>query len=378
MSTQPNLVDELPPVKRPAASHSGVASTAAPTPAGGKRPAPVRKGLLLGLAAAIVVIGIGVYLAHRGKESTDDAFIEAHVVSVSPQISERVARVLVDDNQLVSKGDKLVELASLDEEVVYESAVANLASSQAKYAQAQAQLAAAQANAAQARADVQEAKANADNAARDLVRDTELRQSGAIAQREYDNARASALGTKAQLDSKQQNALAVESSVNVSTAELKAAEASIAQAKTVLAAAQLRLSYTTIYAPVSGRVTRKNVEPGSYVQAGNPLLAIVPPKVWVIANFKETQLDDMRPGQHVDIRIDAYPSLHLKGVVDSIQSGTGSRFSLLPAENATGNYVKVVQRVPVKIDLQDPPKNMPELSAGMSVTPTVYTGTGKP
>jgi membrane fusion protein (multidrug efflux system) len=338
----------------------------------------VRKGLLLGLAAALLVIAAVVYIAHRGKESTDDAFIEAHVVSVSPQISERVARVLVDDNQLVSKGDKLIELASLDEQVVYESAVANLASAQAKYTQSQAQLAAAQANAAQAKADVQEAKANADNAARDLVRDTELRQSGAIAQREYDNARASALGTKAQLDSKQQNALAVESSVNVSTAEMKAAEASIAQAKTVLAAAQLRLSYTTIYAPVSGRVTRKNVEPGSYVQAGNPLLAIVPPKVWVIANFKETQLDDMRPGQHVDILIDAYPSLHLKGIVDSIQSGTGSRFSLLPAENATGNYVKVVQRVPVKIDFQDLPKNMPELSAGMSVTPTVYTGTGKP
>jgi len=377
MSNQPNLVDELPPVKRPSAPHSAAAPAAA-APAGGKKPAPVRKGLLLGLAGALVVIGVGVYLEHRGKESTDDAFIEAHVVSVSPQISERVASVLVNDNQLVSKGDKLVELASLDEQVVYESAVANLASSQAKYAQAQAQLATAQANAAQAKADVQEAKANADNAARDLQRDTELRQSGAIAQREYDNARAAALSNKAQLDSKQQNALAVESSVNVSTAELKAAEASIAQAKTVLAAAQLRLSYTTIYAPVSGRVTRKNVEPGSYVQAGNPLLAIVPPKVWVIANFKETQLDLMRPGQHVDIRVDAYPSLHLKGVVDSIQSGTGSRFSLLPAENATGNYVKVVQRVPVKIDFQDLPKNVPELAAGMSVTPTVYTGTGKP
>ena len=144
------------------------------------------------------------------------------------------------------------------------------------------------------------------------------------------------------------------------------------QAQAILDSARLRLSYTKIYAPTDGRVTRKNVEPGSSVQTGATLLAIVPSDTWVVANFKETQLDDMRPGQPVDIHVDAYPSLDLHGRVESIQSGTGSRFSLLPSENATGNFVKVVQRVPVKIFITDLPKDAPELTPGMSVVPTVH------
>jgi membrane fusion protein, multidrug efflux system len=180
-----------------------------------------------------------------------------------------------------------------------------------------------------------------------------------------------ALSSRAAFDGKRQSALSAQSSVKVRAAEVKAAEAQIVQAQAVLASAMLRLSYTRILAPTTGRITRKNVEPGSYVQTGSALFAIVPPDVWVVANFKETQLDQMRPGQPVDVRIDAYPSLDLHGKVESIQSGTGSRFSLLPSENATGNYVKVVQRVPVKI-LLDLPKDAPELTPGMSVVPTVH------
>jgi membrane fusion protein (multidrug efflux system) len=331
----------------------------------------MRRAILLGTGVALVIVAVVFYLVHRGKESTDDSFIEGHVIQISPQIAERVEKVHVDDNQIVKQGDLLVELDNQNEVVLLETAKANLASSEAKLVQAQAQLAATTADLAQAGADVQQAKANADNAAKDLTRNDELHKSGAIAQREFDTSQMEALSSKAALDSKTQSALAAESSVKVRAAEVKAAEASVVQAQAMLDAAKLRLSYTKISAPASGRVTRKNVEPGSYVQTGNALLAIVPPDVWVVANFKETQLDQMRPGQPVDIRIDAYPSQKFHGTVDSIQSGTGSRFSLLPSENATGNYVKVVQRVPVKIRL-DLPKDAPELTPGMSVVPTVH------
>ncbi len=337
-----------------------------------KRAGSLRRMILVGLAVVMVVGAVGFYLMHRGKESTDDSFIDGHIVQISPQIAERVEKVAVQDNQLVGKGDLLVQLDSQNEVVILETAKANLASSEAKLVQAQSQLDATTADLAIARANVQEALANADNAGKDLKRSRELRDSGAIAQREYDTSQMQALSSRAAYDGKLQSVRSAESKIKVGAAEVKAAEASVVQAKALLDSARLRLSYTTIFAPVSGRVTRKNVEPGSYVQTGAALLAIVPPEVWVVANFKETQLDAMRPGQPVDIRIDAYPSLALHGRVESIQSGTGSRFSLLPAENATGNFVKVVQRVPVKILITDLPKNAPELTPGMSVVPTVH------
>lgn len=370
MSTSSKLADVPVPV-------SPIRSAAAEKE---KRAGSLRRLILLGLAVAMLAGGVAFWLMHRGKESTDDSFVEAHVIQISPQIAERVEKVVVVDNQFVKRGDLLVELDSQNEIVLLETAEANLASSEAKLVQAQSQLDATTADLETARANVQEALANADNAKKDLNRNSELRKSGAIAQREYDNSQMEALSSKAAYDSKLQSVRSAESKVKVGAAEVKAAEASVTQAKAILDSARLRLSYTKIYAPASGRVTRKNVEPGSYVQTGAALLAIVPPEVWVVANFKETQLDEMRPGQPVDIRVDAYPSLDLHGRVESIQSGTGSRFSLLPAENATGNFVKVVQRVPVKIEITDLPKDAPELTPGMSVVPTVHVdqpGTGR-
>jgi membrane fusion protein (multidrug efflux system) len=359
MSTSPNAAEKPP-----------VPTAVKPLPPGSSSGSQ-RKNLLVAILVVAAIAILVVYLTTRGKETTDDAFIESHVIAISPQISERVNRVLVNDNQVVKKGELLVELDPLNEEVLLETARANLASAQAKLAQAQAQLTANQADFAQSRADTAEASANADNAAKELARNTELRKSGAIAQRDYDNAQMQALSSKAALESKRQNALSTESGIKVAAAQVTAAEAQVNQAKAMVTAAELRLSYTKIYAPETGRVTRKNVEPGSYVQTGNALLAIVPPEVWVIANFKETQLDDIRVGQPVDIKVDAYPSRKFHGRVDSIQSGTGSRFSLLPAENATGNYVKVVQRVPLKIVFDDLPKDGVQLTPGMSVVPTV-------
>jgi membrane fusion protein (multidrug efflux system) len=159
--------------------------------------------------------------------------------------------------------------------------------------------------------------------------------------------------------------------VAVSEAQAQSAGASIEQLQAAVAQAELELSYTKIYAPDTGRVTHKSVEPGALVQSGQPLMAIVPGDVWVTANFKENQIGRMQPGQPVVIRVDAYPGTQFKGRVDSIQAGTGARFSLLPAENATGNFVKVVQRVPVKIVFDEPPDPQHMLSPGMSVVPEV-------
>ncbi len=327
------------------------------------------------VAAVLSVVAALVYGARhisegRSRESTDDAFIEAHVMRVSPKISEKVLRVLVDDNQVVKKGELLVELDPRDTQALVNQAKANLDSSEAKLEEARARLEAEQAGLAQARADVREAKALADNAGQELDRSKSLRSSGAIAQREYDQMLAGGLSTTAALASREQKVHAAESGVRVAVASVASAEALVEQSRALLETARLRMENTKIHAPGSGRITRKNVETGNFVQPGSALMAVVEPDVWVVANFKETQLARVRPGQPVEVGVDSYPGLRLSGKVDSIQSGTGSRFSLLPPENATGNFVKVVQRVPVKIRL-DLPEGGPLLAPGMSVSPSV-------
>lgn len=317
-----------------------------------------------------LIFGIGNYLKNRNRESTDDAFLDAHVMQISSKISEKVLSVPVVDNQMVKQGDLLVELDPRDTQALLNQAKANLDSAEAKLEEARARLAAEQAGLSQSQADVNESKALADNAEQELVRSKTLRKSGAIAQREYDQMSAGELSTKAALMSKQQKAIAAESGVRVATASVASAAAWVEQSRALLDTARLRMDNTKIYAPGSGRVTRKSVEPGNFVQPGNALMAVVAPEVWVVANFKETQLVRVRPGQAVEVHVDSYPDLRLRGKVESIQAGTGARFSLLPPENATGNYVKVVQRIPVKIQL-DLQEDGPLLAPGMSVYPSV-------
>jgi len=326
---------------------------------------------IAGLAIlAALIFGVLTFWKFRGRVSTDDAFIEGHVMQVSPKISEKVLRVLVEDNQMIKEGDLLVELDPRDTQALLNQAQANLDSAEAKLAEARARLSAEQAGFSQAIADVNEARAHADNAGQELVRSKSLRKSGAIAQREFDQMLAGELSTKAVLASKQQKEIAAESGVKVAEAAVASAQAWVEQSLALLDTARLRMENTRIYAPGGGRVTRKNVEPGNFVQPGNALMAVVSPEVWVVANFKETQLARVRPGQRVEVRVDSYPDLRLQGMVDSIQAGTGSRFSLLPPENAAGNYVKVVQRIPVKITL-DLPAGNPILAPGMSVVPSI-------
>jgi membrane fusion protein (multidrug efflux system) len=238
-------------------------------------------------------------------------------------------------------------------------------------------VATAEATADQSKADADAAQATDARAQADFQRSQELRKQNTTSAQEFDAAQAAVSEAAANLAAAKQKAVADASRINEAKAQLEATKPAVAmalalfrQAQNAVQAAQLDLSYTKICAPSDGRVTRKSVEPGDYVQTGQTLFSIVPGDVWVVANFKETQLKHMRPGQPVLIDIDALGK-SLRGRVDSIQAGSGARFSLLPPENATGNYVKVVQRVPVKIYFDEPLPADHVLGPGLSVAPSV-------
>jgi membrane fusion protein (multidrug efflux system) len=338
-----------------------------------------RKPLLLAFLFLVVIAGATaatLYYLHASRfESTDDAFVEGRVIPISPQVPARVLAVNADDNVLVHKGDVLVELDPTDYQVALEQAKASESAMQGKLEQAKSQVTSAKAAVQEAQAEVNVAQANAANAASDYQRYQMLsgKTPGAVSRQQMDSAQAGQRGSSAQVEEAKAKLAEATSEIATAQATVRAAGAEVDKAAADRHRAEVNLSYCTIKAPEDGRMTRKNVEPGSYVQTGQSLFAIVPAEVWIVANFKETQLDHMRPGQPVTISIDAYPGHDFTGKVNSIQSGTGSRFSLIPAENATGNFVHVVQRVPVKIEL-DPGQtndvNHP-LVPGMSVEPEV-------
>jgi membrane fusion protein (multidrug efflux system) len=428
---------------------------------------PVYKRPKFLIAAAIILIvgaffGVRYWLYARAHESTDDAFIEGHVVPVNTKVSGYVAKIYIKENQEVKQGDLIAELDARDYETrvtqakaaldagearlreartsveltrantrasaqqasaVVQQARSGVASSRAAVAaersritQAGAGIATAQANVAQARAQVVSAQAEAARAQADVERYQTLFEKDEVSRQRLDQAIATSRTANAQLQATQERVSAAEAQVReaqaaqataaevarraetqiggaqagvsealgrlaqantapqqvaVSQAQAETAGASIEQLRAAVQQAELELSYTKIYAPDSGRVTRKAIEEGALLQVGQPLMAIVPGDVWVTANFKESQLGKIRPNQAVEITVDAYPDKVFKAHVDSIQSGTGARFSLLPAENATGNYVKVVQRVPVKIVFDEQPDAQHMLAPGMSVVPEV-------
>ena len=328
--------------------------------------------LLLAIAVAAVVVGAFFWwLQARQWESTDDAFIDVHMVQVAPQVAGRIAHVLVDDNQLVKPGDVLVEIDPANFQASLDQTLASQANAAATLAQAQAQQEVDQANAEQSLAQIGVAQANAQVAEIQLKRDRAQAAAKAISSQQLDNSIANAQSSAASLAAAKKKHASDEALLAVAASQIAAAKAGLEGAKAQVAQARLDLSYTRIVATESGRIAHKNVSPGSYVQVGQNLMALVPLKVWVTANFKETQLDMMRVGQPVEIRVDAYPDRVFKGHVDSFQPGSGAAFSLLPPENATGNYVKVVQRVPVKIVFDDPPDLQRPLGPGMSVVPSV-------
>jgi membrane fusion protein (multidrug efflux system) len=336
-----------------------------------KRPLPLA---LMALAALVVVVlGTAYWLYARQYVSTDDAFIDANVVRLAPRVAGQVLRVPVSDNQEVQKGQLVVELDPAPFQVQLDQAKASEAQAEGQLAAARSQVAVAKANADQAAAEVGVAQADAANAEDSYQRLQNLKntaQNLVVTDRELEDARAQDRSAGARFEAARKQAVAASAQVDATQKQIDIARAALASAKAKVEQAQLELSYTRVTAPQPGRVTHRGVEVGDYVDVGQALLALVPDQVWVTANFKETELTDMRPGQPVTISVDAYPDHELHGHVDSIQAGTGARFSLLPPQNATGNYVKVVQRVPVKIVFDRLPDDL-LLGPGMSVVPEV-------
>jgi membrane fusion protein (multidrug efflux system) len=392
--------------------------------------------VVLVVVAAIAASGIYLW-ATSGRESTDDAQVDAHVTPIAARVGGTVLKVLVADNQQVAEGAELLVVDQRDFEIALARAQAELADARAEYAVAEASgrimdttassnvsnaqggvsqaessiteaehgIAVAKARLQTAQARQREQEANSTKATRDVERLRGLLAKDEIAQQQFDAAVATAEAAKAAVESAKAQVVEAEATIKASESRLtqsragreqagaelrtaqtlpqqiaaskargQAAAARVALAEAQVKQAELNLQRATLRAPVAGIVSRKSVEPGQVIQPGQPLMTVIElDRVWITANFKETQLRDMRVGQTVTVDVDAYGGREFTGKVESIAAATGSRFSLLPPDNATGNFVKVVQRVPVKIALdkdQDPDRL---LRPGMSVTPTVHT-----
>ena len=396
----------------------------------------VRRFLLIGGVVALALI-IGLFVYYSGRESTDDAQVDGHITPVASKIYGRVAEVLALDNQPVKAGQVLVKIDPRDYQAALDQAKAQLAlaeadaqsagvdvprtrenvvsgtsSADAQLLGAQASLAMAQstyeqsqtADMAYAQANIDKSKANAELAKADLARYKPLLDKGEISQQQYDAAKANADATASSVKADQEKLGQAQRNIDISKSQVAAAQARVEQARAGVAAAHadtkqvnmraadaqgkaakvqemqaaveaatLNLSYTQLIAPVDGVVTHKQVEPGQIVQQGQGLMVVVPLQdVWVTANFKETQLRNMKPGQKAEVHVDTYGKT-FEGHVDSIAGATGAVLSLLPPENATGNYVKVVQRIPVKIIVDKISPDVAVLRPGMNVDATVIT-----
>jgi membrane fusion protein (multidrug efflux system) len=397
------------------------------TPSGEPAPPPSnsgRKFIVIGVVLLLVVAAVFFYWRSTFTEDTDDAQVDGNLYQISSRISGQVIKVYVDDNQTVQAGQLLAEIDPTDYQVAYDQALANLASAQADYTQATVnvpitritvgtnvttsssdakgsadQVAQAEKQVEAAIARVDQAKANAVKADLDVQRYTPLVQKDVISKQQYDAAVAAAAAARAAVAEAESNVLAQQNAVStakqrlaqsqaqsaqsvkngpgqikVEEARAAAAAASVKQAEARVEQAKLNLQYTKITAPVAGVVNKKNVQVGANLTAGQDLMTIIPlTDLWVTANFKETQLNAMKPGQNVTIKVDAYGGRKFSGKVTQIGGATGSMLSLFPPENATGNYVKVVQRIPVRIDFTNLAQEDGDyvLRPGLSVTPEV-------
>ncbi|MFD1467995.1 HlyD family secretion protein [Hymenobacter caeli] len=347
-------------------------------PTAGSEPleAPKRRNPLVFVILAVVLIAGAIlgwtrYQFSQAHESTDDAQVEGDVYPILPRVAGPVTAVKVEDNQTVKKGDVLVTIDPADYQQRVNAAQAALLAAQAQVTAARAQVAAMQAQVNTARTNIGMSDANRAKLQKDLKRSTFLRKADIIPQSDFDAVQANLQSTSAmrstaedQVKVAQQQALASQQQVAVAQAVVKQRQADLDNTK-------LQLSYTTLVAPGNGYVSKKNVQPGQVVSPGQQLMGIVSSnKTWVIANFKETQLENMKVGQPVKVEVDAYPSETFQGHIESLSAATGARFALLPPDNASGNFVKVTQRVPVKIVLNQEDPQHP-LRAGMSVNAIV-------
>ncbi len=322
----------------------------------------------------IAVVGSILWWLHaRQYESTDDAFVDTHIVRLAPEVAGVLIWVANVDNHHVRPGDLLAVIKPSGPEAQQQQADADVKQASAGIAQAQAQLQVARTNGAKAQADTIAADADAAKAAHDLQRYESLvaLDRAAVAGTQIDAARADAQARAGTALSMHRQAKATNDNVRVAEEQVKVARAQYSAKQAAAAQAAVTIGNLRLTSSVYGQVVERSVNVGSYVAPGTQLMAIVPDQIWVTANFKETQLTLMRPGQHADITVDAYPGVHFDGHVDSIERGAGQAFALLPPQNATGNYVKVVQRVPVRILFDKPDPRRWSIGPGMSVSPRV-------
>ena len=340
------------------------------------KPLKERPVLLAVIAAVLIaaIVGGVLYWQHaRQFETTDDAYLDGHIVRIAPQVSGIVRQVLVDDNQVVGPNQLLAIIGTDQPQARYEGLVAQAKQARATVVQDQAQVGVTRQQVAGARAQVIQPQADLDKATADLTRYRSLQRSepGAVAAQQVDAAVAAVRSARGRRDAAMTAVREAKAQVIAARAQVGAAQAAVTGADAQTRTTAVDLANSRIVAPVVGRVVNRSVTAGSYVSPGQQLLAIVPLKLWVTANFKETQLKLMRIGQPVDLKIDALPDVAFHGHVESFQRGAGQAFALLPAENATGNFVKVVQRVPVRIAIDSPSVQAYPVGPGMSVVPRV-------
>jgi membrane fusion protein (multidrug efflux system) len=334
--------------------------------------------IILGVVVLAGLIGGGWYwYATRNLESTDDAYLDGRAITIAPQVKGPVIDLAVTDNQFTHAGDVLLRIDPRDYIASRDLARGQLALAQAQRLAAQVNLDLVRITAPQKLVQAQAQSVSA-IANQFVATSNDRRQHAlvplAVSQQDVQNSSAAAAqagAQTAQAKAAEVQAALVPQLIAQAAAPVTEADAQIVQAQATLDQAELNLSYTTMRAPQDGWITKRNVERGDYLQVGASVFSIVTPELWVTANYKETQLDRMRPGQPVAIAIDAYPSLKLTGHIDSIQRGTGSVFTAFPAENATGNFIKIVQRVPVKIIIDSGLDPTLAMSLGLSVDPTV-------
>ncbi|HET7042669.1 MAG TPA: HlyD family secretion protein, partial [Gemmatimonadales bacterium] len=337
-------------------------------------PAPAnRKRLIIGGVAALVLIwGAAKYIRGRTHVETDNAQVDGHITPVAAKVQAFVAEVRVEDNTRVKAGDTLVVLDDRDLRTRLAQMEADLAGaraaagSQTRAGLAVAQLEASKAQAGAASSAVASAEANYRKADADLTRVRTLAEQHIVATSQLDAAQAAFDAAKANLDAAHRNQSAAENNVLGAQAALTGADARLAAAQAAVDNARLQLSFTRLLAPTDGIVAKRNVEAGSLVQPGQQLMAVVPDQnVWVTANLKETELHGVTAGDKVAIDVDAYPGASFEGAVESVSPATGAKFALIPPDNATGNYTKVVQRVPVRIRIVTPFDSTALLRPGM-------------
>ncbi|MBW6396899.1 HlyD family secretion protein [Roseomonas sp. HJA6] len=330
-----------------------------------------RSAAVASVLLPVLFAGGYLYWEHSNHfETTDDAFIAARQIAIAPRVSGDIVAVPVTDNQHVTTGDVIVRIDDRDFRAALLQADAQVAAAQASIAAIDAQLAVQQSQIAQNQAQVDQAHAALTFAQEQAVRYADLARRGYGPEQTAEQTSSQLSQQQAALRTAEAALDAARRQVQALTAQRAGATASLQQATAQQTQARLNLSYTTITAAEPGRVVALTAGVGEYVAAGTSLTMFVPDEIWVTANFKETQLDRMRPGQAAALEVDAYPGRDLQGHVDSVQPGSGTAFSLLPAQNATGNYVKITQRVPVKIGIDNAPTDV-ALGPGMSVVPTV-------